>query len=138
MRLSAIIPQKSSIFDRNDAGWTVFYGHDPRNRKHAFRPPDRRRIRFATLRLRRSASARAGALEELGGGVVLYLALEAPINADNRRYMIAKAQRSRTPFRSPHGLAGQPVLGDKGALNGIMGVCTARPHGSRRVALLRS
>jgi len=98
MRLSAIIPQKSSIFDRNDAGWTVFYGHDPRNRKHTFRPPDRRRIRFATLRLRRSASARAGALEELGGGVVLYLPLEAPINADNRRYMIAKTERSGHRF----------------------------------------
>ena len=43
----------------------------------AFRLPDWQRVRFTALRLRGPASARSGVLEDLGAGIILYLAQEA-------------------------------------------------------------
>jgi GTP cyclohydrolase II len=102
MRLSAILPQKSSVRDRNDPGRAVFCERDHRTGKSG--NDDERDFGIAArmlgmlnctrIVLFTSNPAKLDGLASAGIEIAGWMPLEAPINADNRRYMIAETVRS--------------------------------------------
>ncbi len=121
--------------DTIDANTTLGFDDDERDYGIAARMLEM--LNCTRIVLLTNNPAKLDGLASAGIEIAGRMPLEAPINADNRRYMIAKAERSGHRFDPPGGLAGQLVLGDKGFSAEPWGR-TPWPRGSRRAALPRS
>ena len=69
--------------------------------------------------------AKLDGLTSAGIEIAGRMPLEAPINADNRRYMIAKAERSGHRFDRLTALLANPVLGDNREFEALRRPCRA-------------
>jgi GTP cyclohydrolase II len=98
--------------DTFDANTTLGFDDDERDYGIAARML--RMLNCTRIVLLTNNPAKLDGLTSAGIEIAGRMPLEAPINADNRRYMIAKAERSG--HRASAGLAGQSVLGNKGVL----------------------
>ena len=99
--------------DTFDANTTLGFDDDERDYGVAARML--RMLNCTRIVLLTNNPAKLDGLTSAGIEIASRMPLEAPINADNRRYMTRQGGAFRAPLRSPDGLAGQSILGDKGA-----------------------